>query len=138
LNISFLWVFLLYVGIQHQGLCEYPGMKDRRALSTVAIVCHDVKIVGAGLDSHARGFEIVALVAPWKEHLTDRYAVAVEHQDTPLAVDRHIDIAVTICAHRIWSHACEVIGNGRADGRNLGRSFQIDAMQQIPAELRRP
>jgi hypothetical protein len=123
------------MGIEEQGLREYPRMKDRRALSTVAIVGHDVKIASAGLEGHACGFEIVTFVAPWKEHLTDGYAVAIEHQNTSLAVHRHAD---TICPHRVWSSADEVIGNGRAYGRDLRRGFQIDAMQQISAELRRP
>ena len=121
--------------VERQGLCENLRMKDRRALSLVTVIGHDVEIIRPGLNGHACGLEIVTLIAPWQEHLTDRYAVVIEHQYPPLAVHRHIDIPVTVYAHGVWSRACEVVRNRGPDGRNLRRRFKIGAKQTVAAKL---
>src|ERR1035441_2893939 len=121
--------------VEEQGLCKHPGMKNRRALPTATIVRHDIDIIRPGLDGHACGLEIVTLIAPWQEHLTDRYAVVIEHQYPPLAAHRHIDIPVTVYARGVWSRACEVVRNRRPDGRNLRRRFKIGAKQTVAAKL---
>lgn len=46
---------LLLVRVERRSLRERFGVKDRCPLAAAAIVCHDIKVVGAGLDRHVRG-----------------------------------------------------------------------------------
>ena len=86
------------VRVESQGIRKRFCMEDCGTLSAAPVARHDEEAVRTGLDHHTRGLKIMARIALW-QHLTNRNTVSIEHQDSALAVHRHIEIAVAISAH---------------------------------------
>jgi hypothetical protein len=107
-------------------------------LPAVSVARHDADLVGAGPHRHAGGAEVAARLPAGQQHLADGDAVPVQRQHPALPVQRHIEVAVGVGAHGIRRRAGEVIGNGRAEGRDCRRVRQLDPVQEVPAELRGP
>lgn len=58
-------------------------------LSSVAVARDDVDIVGAGLDRHARGLQIVAITPARQQYLSDWNTVLTEQALDPDHTSRH-------------------------------------------------
>lgn len=126
------------MGIQWQRVCEDIRVKDWRALSARAVVRHDVQLVRARLDGHAGELQIASLIVARQKDLPDRYAVAIKDQGAALSVHRQVNTSVAVEPNGIGRRAGEVIRNRCADRRNLPRTFEINVMEVVFTELRRP
>jgi hypothetical protein len=124
--------------VQRQGLRKHLGVKDRRALSAVAIARHDIQILRAGLDGHTGGLQVVPFIPGRQQYLSYRDAVLVKPQHAALAVDRHIEVTVAIGAHGVRSRTDEIVRRRRPDRCNLGRIRQHDPVQEVSGEFGDP
>src|SRR5436190_21371581 len=88
------------VRVERQGRRECLGMEERRALSALSVVRHDVEVVGAGPDGYAGGAQVVALFPTRQQHLTDGDAAPVKDQHPALPIHRDVQVAVAVRAHR--------------------------------------
>src|SRR4051812_32925227 len=68
--------------VQRQSFRKHLRVKDRRPLSAVSVVCHDIEVVGIRFDRHARGFQVVSFISAGQQDLSDWDGIVVEYQDT--------------------------------------------------------
>src|SRR5205823_12294061 len=72
--------------VERQGFREHLRVKDRRASSAVAVARHNIEIVPAGSDGHARGLQVVPVIPARQQYLSDWDTVLVERQHPALAI----------------------------------------------------